>query len=169
MRFFLLNPVLTGKVLLRVCRLLFKRKNRLQVLYVRYTYRYLFQQSYLVIQCRCSNSLWLSVAGYGVFAGEYIVLNLSKLAHSQLQLTVQGFFTKRKYYLEVEPQWHLQTQTFKTEMADWAIPVAFSTDMKLTYMPIKVCSGKITGVPAIAMKVPPVAYVPALFNQADYI
>lgn len=169
MCFFLLNPVLTSKVLLRFCRLLLKRKNCLQVLYMRYTYRYLFQQSYLVIQCRCSNALWLSVAEYGVFTGEYIVLNLSKLAHSQLQLTVQGFFSKRMFYLEVEPRWQLQTQTFKTEIPDWKIPVAFRAEMKLRYTPIKVYARKITGGPAIAMKVPPVVYKPALFNQADYI
>jgi hypothetical protein len=169
MHFSTLNPVKIRKILACTCKLLFKRMKELEVHELRYTHRYLFSQSYLVIQCRCNNALWLSIHGYGVFTGEHIVLNIHNLANKSLRLTVRGLFSRQAFYLEVRPKWLLRNNTFKTAINQWYIPAAFIQQVQPVRAAVSVIHKKISCPPAISVKVKPVIYLPSSFNSADYI
>jgi len=169
MHFSTLNLIKIRNILARACKLLFRRKRELEVHEFRYTHRYLFSQSYLIIQCRCNNALWLSIHGCGFFTSEHIVLNIHNLANEPLRLTVRGLFSSRSFCLEVRPQWLLRNDTFKTAITQWYIPAAFIQQPKPVRAAVSVIHKKISCPPAISVKVKPVIYLPSSFNSADYI
>jgi hypothetical protein len=105
-------------VLSRFLVILFKRRKEIKLLKLDYSRSHLFDKSYLIISYTFKNALWYNFKNiHKTTKTQSVVLNLKNLKTNNITLIVYGLFQKKMYYINIEPEKTLQTQTFKTSIS----------------------------------------------------
>ncbi len=115
-------------ILLRFFKILFKRKKSIEVVYINYSDKHLFESSYIVINYYFKNALWYRFGKYTTTDKHIKVLNLRNIK-KEFDLVVYGFFRKAVFRLKFQPQNSLNSEQFSTSF------YSLSNDLKLKATP----------------------------------
>lgn len=100
-------------VVKRFIRLLFSREKQLIVQQLNYRNQYRFDQSFLLIRYQFKNALWYDFEGIKKTTGAGVIaLNLRNVPEMPVTLTVQGFFRKKTYKINIDTEAGLKTRSF---------------------------------------------------------
>ena len=82
-----------------------------------YSKKYLFDKSYLLINYKFKNALWYDFKNLKKTTNKQaVVFNLQNLSSNRITLIVHGFFQKKVYYINIEPEKILETKSFKLNL-----------------------------------------------------
>lgn len=157
-------------VLVRFFSILFRQDKQLASLTLDYSKKYQFDQSLLIIRYQFKNVLWYCfkeirrTTDAGV-----MVLNLEKIPRMPVVLTVQGFFSKKTFLIDIIPEAALQTKSLRTEISrpcnlkSYTKPIVVDGDVSYPTIPkIDVhCS-------TFKMKPAPIHIKYPSFNQTEF-
>ena len=115
----------------------FRRKKGIILLQLDYSKKYLFDKSYLLINYKFKNALWYDFKNLKKTTNKQaVVFNLQNLSSNRITLIVHGFFQKKVYYINIEPEKILETKSFKLNISgfqkkSFAPQINFSTNNPL--------------------------------------
>lgn len=149
--------------------ILFRKRKKVELLYLDYTYEPIFENSYIFIKYRFRNALSYSFAGYPTLEKEIKIFNLKNF-DKEIEFIVYGLFHKKVYQLKFTPTHSLETKSFKTGFSNLSfIPrfkplpdlaaVGFSPEIK---KPIIVIQKALVNIPNIILQT-------NIYNQNDFI
>jgi len=158
------NARFVFKVLFGFFKILFKKERALVLVQLNYCQKHLFDKSYLIISFQFENAILYNFKGIKTTATtEPLVLNLEKLKKSIITLTVKGFFQKKVYQLEIEPEKTLLTDSFKTRITH------ISTKKKFSNKPVLKAQKITKTTRAIQLKKENLQFNYSTFNQTDFL
>lgn len=106
-----------GIVLVRFLKIFFRFNKQLKIIDFDYAKKYQFEQGLLVIRYQFKNALWYHFKGIKQTTKEgVIILNLSNIPKIPVILIVYGFFRKRIFQIEVNPEARMQTKPFQIKI-----------------------------------------------------
>ena len=156
-------------VLARFCIILFRRRKKLEELYINYDTEHLFDNSYIIIKYRFKNALYYRFGKEVTLEKQIKIFNLKGI-DNELDFVVYGLFHKRKYKLKFEPQLTLNNAAFKTNFSHLNLKLETVNIPKLVSNNIKL---KIVApgfnIPKIKAKNKPITIFHKTFNQTDFI
>lgn len=99
----------------RFFKIFFSRNKQLTLQKLDYSKKYQFDKSLLIIRYEFKNALWYNFHGIKKTnnAG-VIVLNIQNLKAKPIILTVHGFFNKKTFQFDIQPEARLQASYFNT-------------------------------------------------------
>ena len=106
-RFFLI-------VCIRFIKILFRWRKTIKLLNLDYATKYHFDNSYLIIRYRFSNTLWYNFKNIKKTTEKRIVLDLKNVPRLPIEFTAYGFFRSKTVHISVSPESTLQNNSFKT-------------------------------------------------------
>lgn len=140
----------------------------MELLYLNYDTKHLFDNSYIIINYRFRNALYYRFGKHKTVDKKIKIFDLKNL-DKELDFTVYGFFETKKYKIKFEPQFKLINDSFKTTFSNLNLKLEEKSIPKLVhniYCDIKI--PKIT-IPKITIKHKPLKTVNTTFNQNDFI
>jgi hypothetical protein len=151
-------------VLLSFFKILFKKDKSLVLVQLKYSQKHLFDKSYLIIYYQFENAILYNFKGIKTTtSSQPLVLNLASLKKTTITLTVKGFFQKKVYQLEIEPEKTLLTDSFKTRITH------ISTKNKFSNKPLLKAQKIATTTRAIQLKKENLHFNYSTFNQTDFL
>lgn len=156
-------------IVLRFFKILFRRRKSIEVLYLNYSDKHLFESSYIVINYHFKNALWFRFGKHITTEKHIKVLNLKNF-DKEFDLVVYGFFRKAVFRLKFQPQNSLNSEQFSTSFNSLSNDLKFKATPSFlsTHIPVQLNEIKlnITGVmyqhKSISLKTNP-------YNQTDFI
>ncbi len=102
-------------VVARFLKISFRRRKRIELLQLEYSRKYVFDNSYLIINYRFRNALWFKFEHLKTTTEKHVVVfNVKIIDTSHITFNAYGFFQKKVYHLSVVPENILNNQRFKT-------------------------------------------------------
>ena len=96
--------------------ILFRKRKRIDLLYLNYETEQLFENSYIIIRYRFRNALWFRFENHSTIEKQIKIFDLNNI-DKELTLTVFGFFNKKEYKLKFAPKLTLDSNQFKTSIS----------------------------------------------------
>lgn len=97
-----------------------------------YSKKYLFDKSYLIISYKFKNALWYNFKNLKkTTEKQSVVFNLKNLGTNIITLIVYGFFRKKIYHINIQPEKTLETKSFKTIISGINQETTFAAPIKL--------------------------------------
>ncbi len=151
-------------VVCRSIKILFRRRKRIELLQLEYSKKYVFDNSYLIINYRFKNALWYKFRELKTTTEKHsAVFNLENIDATDITLTVYGFFQKKVFHISVMPENILISQSFKTAI--------LGINKKANFIPsLKLCvSRPIVEIPEIRIKEAYIQVNQSPYTQNDFI
>lgn len=111
-------------ILGRAFRVMFRRRQGIELLRLEYFDEHLFENSYIILQYRFRNALWYRFGNHITLEKEIKIFNLKRF-QKEFDLIIYGLFQKKIYRLKFDPELFLETSNFKTVIDN------FDTDLYL--------------------------------------
>lgn len=102
----------TIEVVKRFFLLIFRKNKEIEKIYLKYNNKYLFKNSYLIVEYKFKNVLFFKLNNEYFTKKNIILFNIERL-EGELKLTVYGFFRKREYKLLFSSELFLVNDNFK--------------------------------------------------------
>jgi hypothetical protein len=116
----------------RFITIFFRRRKRIELLQLEYSRKYLFDNSYLIVNYRCKNAIWYQFGNLKTTTDKHsAVFNLINIEAPDIALTVYGFFQKKVFHISFIPQNVLISQNFKTAISGINKKTNFIPSLKL--------------------------------------
>jgi hypothetical protein len=103
-----------GIILVRFTKILFRRRKNIEIIYLNYSDKHLFESSYIILNYHFKNAIWYRFGKYRTTEKHIKIFNLVNF-DKEFDLVVIGFFRKKVFRLKFEPSQTLVTENFKTE------------------------------------------------------
>ncbi len=115
----------------RFFRILFRRRKKLKELKFEYSTKYLFKESYLVLEHQFKNALWYKFKGLkSTTSKQTAVFNLAKIKEPII-LIVYGFFQKKSYEISVFPEKYIESKSFHISVQNIDEKINFIPSFKI--------------------------------------
>ena len=156
-------------VIARFLIILFRRRKRIEELYINYVTEHIFANSYIIINYRFRNAIFYRFGNHKTLEKQIKIFNLTNF-DNEFDFVVYGLFQKRKYKLKFEPQLTLNTENFKTKFSNLNLKLQERTIPKLVHPNIySVIDKPIINTPKIKIQNKPITISHKTFNQTDFI
>lgn len=100
--------------------ILFRKRKRIELLYLNYDKEHLFETSYLVINYRFRNAIYYQFGKHLTLEKKIKIFNIKNL-ENEFDLVVFGFFQKKTYRIQFEPKLALNTDPFKATISNLTV------------------------------------------------
>ena len=100
--------------------ILFRKRRDIELLYLNYDKEHLFETSYIVINYRFRNAIYYRFGNHKTLEKKIKILNLKNF-ENKFNLIVYGFFQKKIYQIQLEPQLVLHSDSYKTTISNLTI------------------------------------------------
>ncbi len=104
----------SGIITLRFLIILFRKRKNIEVLYLNYSDKHLFDSSYIILNYYFKNAIWFRFGKHKTTDKHLKLFNLKNF-EKEFDLVVYGFFRKKVFRLKFEPQQTLVSDKFKTQ------------------------------------------------------
>ena len=110
----------------------FRRRKEIRLLHFEYTRKNLFHNSYLIIHYRFRNALWYNFKNLKkTTEKQSVVFNLKNLGTNNIILIAHGFFQKKIYQIDIQPEKILEAKSFKTIISGIHQELTFAPSFRL--------------------------------------
>jgi hypothetical protein len=156
-------------VIIRFLIILFRRKKGIEQLYLNYSTKHIFDNSYIIINYRFRNAIYYRFGKYKTLEKQIKIFDLKNIERES-DFVVYGLFRKKIYKLKFEPQLSLDNSNFKAIFSNLNLKLEEKTIPKLTHPDIY-CDIKkpIVSIPNIEINHRPLTISNTTFNQTDFI
>lgn len=103
-------------VITRFIRLLFSSKKRLELIDIHYTHKYLFHNSYLIINFHFKHAIWYRLKNIGATEKSPFIFSADRIKSDTVILIAYGFFQKKSIQLSFRPENILVSGRFRTKV-----------------------------------------------------
>ncbi|WP_291130990.1 hypothetical protein [Flavobacterium sp. UBA7682] len=156
-------------VIVRFFIILFRRRKRIEKIYLNYAKEHIFENSYIVINYRFRNAIYFRFGKNKTLEKQIKIFDLENI-EKEFDLVVYGFFRKNIYKLKFEPLLSLENSTFKTVFSNLNLKLEEKSTPKLTHPDIYCDIKKPTvEIPNIEVNHRPLIISNTTFNQTDFI
>ena len=118
--------------------ILFRRKKRIEELYLNYSTEYIFDNSYIIINYRFKNALYYKFDNVKTIENKIKIFDI-KNYKKEFNLVVHGLYERKVYLIKIDPENKIQRQNFKTvfnnlkpEFVIGSIPNLYSKGLIIT-------------------------------------
>jgi len=119
-------------VIAKFLTILFRRKKGIKLLQLDYSRKYVFDRSYLIISYKFKNALWYNFKNLKKTTEKQpVVFNLKNLETNNITLIVYGFFQKKIYDINIQPEKTFEAKSFKTIISGINQETTFAASIKL--------------------------------------
>ena len=101
-------------IVYRFCEILLRKNRSIELIYLDYTDKNIFDSGFIILNYRFRNALWYRFGNHKTLEKQIKIFNLKNL-DKEFDLIVYGFFQKYRYKLKFEPQLTLNTDSFKIQ------------------------------------------------------
>lgn len=167
---YLLEKLLFIKVIIaRFFIILFRRRKRIEEIYLNYETKHIFDNSYIIINYRFKNTLWYRFGKHITLEKQIKIFDLKNF-DKEFDFVVYGFFRSKTYKLKFEPQLTLNNSSFKTTFSNLNLKLEERTIPKLSHTNIYFDIKKpIVNTPKIKINQPTIKISNTNFNQNEFI
>lgn len=132
-------------VIARAFVILFRWNKGIKKQYLDFSTQNIFQDSYLVIRYSFKNTLWYQFKGIKkTTKNAPLVLDTTNIDTNEITLIVHGFFSKRKYKINIVPSASINTKSFKVQPMNLQIEQSFMPELSLKQKAIEIKQKDIT-------------------------
>lgn len=153
----------------RFCIVMFRKRKGLELLYLDYQDRNLFNNSVVIINYGFKNAIYYKFGSHITTDSKIKLFNLNKIP-PEFPLTVYGFFRRQHYILKLRPENILINRTFRAqfsnlnpELVDKVFPKKYSNDFSSGIKRIDI------KLPEIASNFKPIELNHNSFNKTDFL
>ena len=141
-----------------------KRKKSVELLHLRYSTKYLFDKSFLIISYKFRNALWYNFKNLKkTIEDKQVVFNPKNIPSNNITLEVYGFFQKTIYHINLKPENILEAKTFKVSTAGFQRETAFTPPINLER------KNALLNLPKINIAKTQIVTNHSSYNQTDFI
>lgn len=119
----------------RFLNILFRRRKGIELLHLDYNTEYLFDNSFIVINYRFRNAIYYRFGNHKTLEKQIKIFNIKNF-ENEFDLIVYGFFRKKTYKIQFEPQLTLNSNSFKTTFSNLTLNLKEQKVPKLAHPPI---------------------------------
>lgn len=129
-----------------------------------YSRKYLFDKSYLIITYKFKNALWYNFKTLKkTTEKQSVVFDLKNIGTNNITLIVYGFFQKKNYHINIQPEKTLETKSFKTIISSINQKTTFAASIKLDR------KNTLINLPKINVTKNKIEINHSSYNQTDFI
>lgn len=156
-------------IIARFFAILFRKVKKIELLYLNYDTKYLFDKSFIIINYKFNNALYYQFDGQRTLEKQIKIFNL-KTINSEIDFIVHGFFQKKIYKLKFEPELTLNTESFKTNLYNLKLQLVEQIIPKLV-QPNVICQLDKPFITSSKIKITnkPITFKNHPFNLNDFI
>lgn len=149
--------------------ILFRRKKRIEQLYLNYSTEHIFDNSYIIINYRFRNAIYYRFGKYITLEKQIKIFDLKNF-DKEFDFVVSGFFRSKTYKLKFDPQLFLNNSSFKTSVSNLNIKLEKRTIPNLAHPNIysNIKKPKII-IPNIEINHKQITISNTIFNQNEFI
>jgi hypothetical protein len=130
---YLLEKLLFLKVVIsRFLIILFRRRKGIELLLLEYDTEHLFDNSFIVINYRFRNAIYYRFDNHKTLEKQIKIFNIENF-DNEFDLIVYGFFRKKTYKIQFEPQLTLNSNSFKTTISNLSLKLKEQNVPKLAH------------------------------------
>ncbi len=100
--------------------ILFRKRKRIELLYLNYDKEHIFETSYIVINYRFRNAIYYRFGKHITLEKKIKIFNIINF-ENEFDLVVYGFFQKKIYRIQFEPKLTLKTDPFKATISNLTV------------------------------------------------
>jgi len=158
-----------GIVMLRFSKILLRKRKNIEVVYLNYSDRHLFESSFIILNYSFKNALWYRFGKHRTIDEDIKIFNLKNF-EKEFDLVVYGFFRKKVFRLKFEPTNILKTDKFKTQFNHLTSDLEIKTSPNFYRLPLllKLYELKTNNV-AIVLQHQKIELKTNKYNQTDFI
>lgn len=119
-------------VITRFLIILFRRSKGIELLLLEYATEHLFDNSFIVINYRFRNAIYYRFGNHKTLEKQIKIFNIESF-ENEFDLIVYGFFRKKTYKIQFEPQLTLNSNSFKTTIFNLTLNLKEQNVPKLTH------------------------------------
>lgn len=108
----------------RVVVILFRKERNIELLELTFSDKFLFENSYLIIQYRFKNALYYQFDDLKTIENQLKIFDISNFKND-FKLVVYGLYEKKVYSIKVNPKNKIHNQNFKTEIHNFKSALFF--------------------------------------------
>lgn len=113
--------------------IVFRRRKGIKLLGLDYSKKYLFDKSYLIVSYKFKNALWYDFKNLKQTTNKQaVIFNLQNLKSNKITLIVHGFFQRKHYYINIEPEKILETKSFRTNIFVFDEKISFTPEINFS-------------------------------------
>ncbi len=127
----------TKTVLTRFFVILFKRNKNIEFIKLNYERKYLFKNSFIIIDYEFNNALWYSFNNRKTLEKSIKIFNLENIS-SNMDIVVHGLFRKKTYSLKFDPSLKIENQSFKTIFSNLSLNLEENRTPRLIHSSIEI-------------------------------
>lgn len=124
-------------IIARFFLILFRKRKRIELLYLNYDKEHLFETSYIVINYRFKNVIYYRFGKHITLEKKIKIFNIKNF-ENEFDLVVYGLFQKKKYRIKFEPKLALNSDPFKTTISNLTVKLIEQKLPKLAHPKIYV-------------------------------
>ncbi len=117
---FIISVKLYFKIVLRFLLVLFRKDRRLVELHFDSGNEFLFEDSFLIIKYRFKNAIYYKVNNKLTLDNHIKIFNIKNI-NTAIPFIVYGWFEKKHYLIEVQPDKSLNSDPFKTKFSNLSV------------------------------------------------
>lgn len=119
-------------VISRFLIILFRKRREIELLQLNYDKEHLFDTSYIVINYRFRNAIYYRFGNHITLEKKIKIFNIKNF-EDEFDLIVYGFFQQKQYKIQFEPQYALNSDSFKTTISNLTIKLVEQELPKLAH------------------------------------
>lgn len=156
-------------VIARFLIILFRRRKRIQEIYLNYSTEHLFNNSYIIINYRFRNAIYYQFGQYKTLEKRIKIFDL-KNCDKEMDFVVYGLFDSKQYKLIFKPQLSLENSSFQTSFSNLNIKLSERTIPKLIHYKVN-CHIKTPIITTSRIKInqPSIKISKTNFNQNEFV
>lgn len=148
--------------------ILFRRKKTIEEIYLNYETKHLFDNSYLVINYRFRNAIYFRFANHKTLEKQIKIFNIKNF-DNEFVLIVYGFFQKKVYKMQFDPQFSLNSNSFKTTIDNLSLKLGENKILELAYPNIHFEIDIAIDIPKITLRNSQIKVTTKSFNLNEYL
>lgn len=119
-------------VMARFFVIFFRKRRNIELLYLEYDTEHLFDTSFIVFNYRFRNAIYYRFGNHKTLEKKIKIFNI-KTFDNEFDLIVYGFFQKKIYKIQFEPQLTLNNDSFKTTISNLTLKLIEQNVPKLAH------------------------------------
>jgi len=153
-----------ASIIAKFLTILFRKGKRIKLLQLDYSRKYLFDKSYLIVSYKFKNALWYNFKTLKkTTEKQSVVFDLKNIGTNNITLIVYGFFQKKIYHINIQPEKTLETKSFKTIISGINQKTTFAAFIKLDR------KNTLINLPKINVTKNKIEINHSFYNQTDFI
>lgn len=119
-------------VIARFFTILFRKRKGIEVFYLNYDSKHIFENSYIIINYKFRNVIYYRFGNKITLEKQIKFFDLKNI-DKDFFLKVVGFFDSKTFHIKLEPQFILESSNFKTQFSNLSLKLAEIETPKLSH------------------------------------